>query len=55
MPKFIDHRPKLDKATAERHFPNWTHGGKGQHRRRTNASQRASFESNYEQINWSKK
>ena len=55
MPKFTDHRPKLDKATAERYFPNWTHGGKGQHRRRTNASQRAAFESNYEQINWSKK
>jgi hypothetical protein len=55
MPKFTDHRPKLDKATVQRHFPEWDHGGKGHHRRRSNKSQRAAFESNYEQINWSKK
>ena len=55
MPKFTDHRPKLDKATVQRHFPEWDHGGKGHHRRRSNRSQRAAFESNYEQINWSKK
>jgi hypothetical protein len=30
-----DMRHKLDKKTADRHFPNWSHGGKGDHARKT--------------------
>jgi len=45
-----DMRHKLDKETAERHFPNWTHGGKGQHARKSTAQSRAAFRDNWDRI-----
>jgi hypothetical protein len=45
-----DMRHKLNKETAERHFPNWTHGGKGQHARKGNAQSRAAYRDNWDRI-----
>jgi len=45
-----DHRHKLPKETANRHFPEWDHGGKGSHARRYNPASNAAYQSNYDRI-----
>ena len=45
-----DMRHKLKPEIAERHFPNWTHGGKGQHARKGTAESRAAFRDNWDRI-----
>jgi len=45
-----DMRHKLKPEVAERHFPNWTHGGKGQHARKGTAESRAAFRDNWDRI-----
>jgi hypothetical protein len=44
---------KLDKETRDRHFPEYN-GGKGSHARKSTASSREVFKSNYDKIDWSK-
>jgi hypothetical protein len=38
-----DMRHKLDKKTADRHFPEWSHGGKGDHARKSSRLQGSIF------------
>ena len=45
-----DMRHKLKPEIAERHFPNWTHGGKGQHARKGTAESRQAFRDNWDRI-----
>jgi stalled ribosome alternative rescue factor ArfA len=45
-----DYRHKLDKKTANRHFPNWDHGGKGSHARKTTVESRAQYSANWDKI-----
>jgi len=45
-----DMRHKLKPEVAERHFPNWTHGGKGQHARKGTAESRAAYRDNWDRI-----
>ena len=45
-----DMRHKLDKKTADRHFPNWSHGGKGDHARKTTVESRARYSANWDRI-----
>jgi hypothetical protein len=45
-----DMRHKLDKKTADRHFPNWSHGGKGDHARKTTVESRAQYSANWDKI-----
>ena len=44
---------KLDKETRDRHFPEYN-GGKGSYARKSTASSREVFKSNYDKIDWSK-
>ena len=50
MPRFTDHRASLSKEDQERHFPEWTHGGKGYHARTSTALSRKNFEEGYDRI-----
>ena len=45
-----DMRHKLDKKTADRHFPNWSHGGKGDHARKSSTDSRARYSANWGKI-----
>jgi hypothetical protein len=45
-----DYRHKLDKKTADRHFPNWSHGGKGDHARKSSTDSRAAYSANWDRI-----
>jgi len=45
-----DMRHKLPKETANRHFPEWTHGGKGSHARKATAESRARYSANWDKI-----
>lgn len=45
-----DYRHKLDKKTADRHFPEWSHGGKGSHARKTTVESRARYSANWDRI-----
>ena len=45
-----DMRHKLDKKTADRHFPNWSHGGKGSHARKSSTDSRAAYLANWDKI-----
>ena len=45
-----DMRHKLDKKTADRHFPEWSHGGKGSHARKTTTDSRAAYLANWDKI-----
>jgi hypothetical protein len=45
-----DMRHKLDKKTADRHFPNWSHGGKGDHARKSSVESRARYSANWDKI-----
>ena len=45
-----DYRHKLDKKTADRHFPEWSHGGKGSHARKTTVESRAQYSANWDKI-----
>jgi stalled ribosome alternative rescue factor ArfA len=45
-----DMRHKLDKKTADRHFPEWSHGGKGSHARKTTTDSRAAYSANWDRI-----
>jgi hypothetical protein len=45
-----DYRHKLDKKTADRHFPNWSHGGKGDHARKSSTDSRARYSANWDRI-----
>ena len=45
-----DYRHKLDKKTADRHFPEWSHGGKGSHARKTTTDSRAAYSANWDKI-----
>jgi stalled ribosome alternative rescue factor ArfA len=45
-----DMRHKLDKKTADRHFPEWSHGGKGSHARKTTTDSRAAYSANWDKI-----
>jgi len=45
-----DLRHKLDKKTADRHFPNWAHGGKGSHARKSSTDSRARYSANWDKI-----
>lgn len=45
-----DMRHKLDKKTADRHFPEWSHGGKGSHARKTTTDSRARYSANWDKI-----
>ena len=45
-----DYRHKLDKKTADRHFPEWSHGGKGSHARKTTVESRARYSANWDKI-----
>jgi hypothetical protein len=45
-----DMRHKLDKKTADRHFPKWSHGGKGDHARKTTTDSRARYSANWDRI-----
>ena len=50
MPRFTDHRASLSKEDQERHFPEWSHGGKGYHARTSTALSRKNFEEGYDRI-----
>jgi hypothetical protein len=45
-----DMRHTLDKKTASRHYPEWEHGGKGQHPRRSTKSSRDAYSVGYDRI-----
>jgi stalled ribosome alternative rescue factor ArfA len=45
-----DMRHKLDKKTADRHFPEWSHGGKGSHARKSSTDSRAAYSANWDRI-----
>lgn len=45
-----DHRHKLPKETANRHFPEWDHGGKGSHARRYNLASNAAYQAGWDNI-----
>ena len=45
-----DMRHTLDKKTADRHFPNWSHGGKGDHARKSSTDSRARYSANWDKI-----
>ena len=46
----MDSRHTLDKATANRHFPEYDHGGKGAHARRYNAASKSAYAEGWARI-----
>ena len=45
-----DIRHKLDKQTANRHFPEYDHGGKGSHARKYDSASKSAYSNNYDRI-----
>lgn len=45
-----DMRHTLDKSTVNRHFPEYDHGGKGAHQRRSTKSSRDAYSVGYDRI-----
>ena len=45
-----DIRHKLDKQTANRHFPEYDHGGKGSHARKYDSASKSAYLDNYDRI-----
>ena len=45
-----DMRHTLSKNDASRHFPEWDHGGKGAHQRRSTKSSRNAYSAGYDRI-----
>ena len=45
-----DIRHKLDKQTANRHFPEYDHGGKGSHARKYDSAAKSAYLDNYDRV-----